>query len=103
MFTGHTTAHQRDNKRSLDPRIAHEMGPYQRPERRNGHGSPFECDRCRDEHMIWREKRTIDRIVTVKVYGVEQKEVRSTVIEGAWDICPVCVRRSEVEYGAEGL
>ena len=51
--------------------------------------------------MIWREQKTIDRIVKVMVFGEEQKEVRSTVIEGAWDICPVCVRRSEVEYGAE--
>tara|TARA_R100000781_G_scaffold106132_1_gene70103 strand:+ start:301 stop:525 length:225 start_codon:yes stop_codon:yes gene_type:complete len=61
----------------------------------------FECERCRDEHMIWRKQRTVDRIVKVMAYGVEQKEVRSTVIEGAWDICPACVKKSEVEFGAE--
>ena len=101
MFIGHITAYQRDNERSSGTRSAYEVGPGSGTERRDGHAGPFECDRCRDEHTIWREKRTVDRIVKVMVFGEEQKEVRSTVIEGAWDICPVCVRRSEVEYGAE--
>ena len=61
----------------------------------------FECERCCDEYIIWRNQRTVDRIVRFMVFGEEQKEVRSTVIEGAWDICPACVKKSEVELGTE--
>ena len=61
----------------------------------------FECERSCDEYIIWRKQRTVDRIVRFMVFGEEQKEVRSTVIEGAWDICPACVKKSEVELGTE--
>jgi hypothetical protein len=51
--------------------------------------------------MIWREKRTEKKSVTVYLYGNKVNEIRTNVIPGGWDICPVCVKRSEVEYGAE--
>ena len=61
----------------------------------------FRCDECRDKHMIFRKSRTVNRIVKMMADGVNQEEVRSTVIEGGWDICPVCVKKSEVEFGTK--
>ena len=51
--------------------------------------------------MIWRPQRTEDRSVTVYLYGNKVKEIRTDVIPGGWDICPVCVKRSETEWSVQ--
>ena len=57
--------------------------------------------------MIWRDERVEDYLASIETHGptgvFRQLEPRSRVIAGGWDICPVCVQRSEVEYGAESL
>jgi len=57
--------------------------------------------------MIWRDERVEDYLASIETHGpagvFRRLEPRSRVIAGGWDICPVCVRKSEVEYGAEGL
>ena len=107
MPVRHTPAHQREHERSRSSRSAYEVGPAERQQWRDGYGSAFECDRGRDEHMSWRDEGVEDYLASIETHGptgvFRQLEPRSRVIAGGWDICPVCVRKSEVEYGAESL
>jgi len=52
--------------------------------------------------MIWRDERWQTRVVQgfMNEFGVRQEKVFEDFIPGGWDICPVCVKRSEWEYGA---
>lgn len=54
--------------------------------------------------MIWRDERVEDYLASIETHGpagiFKTLEPRQRIIEAGWDICPVCVRRSEVEYGA---
>jgi hypothetical protein len=54
--------------------------------------------------MIYRPARFEDYLARIETHGptgiFKTLEPRQRIIEAGWDICPVCVRRSEVEYGA---
>ena len=76
------------------------MGPAERAERRPDDDSAFNCAYCRDECMIYRPTRFGERRVEKLVFGVAMESFKQFTIPEGWDACPVCVRRSEVEYGA---
>ena len=56
--------------------------------------------------MIWREEQSIDTTVTrtiydlyeLKILDIQEEEVQTI---GGWDICPVCVKRSEAEWSVQ--
>jgi hypothetical protein len=53
--------------------------------------------------MIWREEKSIDTTVTRTFYDFYEMQILDVEVEevqtiGGWDICPVCVKRSETEW-----
>ena len=54
--------------------------------------------------MIWRDERVEDYLASIETHGpagiFKTLEPRQRIIQAGWDACPVCVGRSEGEYGA---
>ena len=53
--------------------------------------------------MTWREERLINTTVTRTMYDLYEMQIldiqeAAALTIGGWDICPVCVKRSEAEW-----